>query len=258
MTQTKTLIHSTLLCIGWFGAVGSLAAQPEAPNPKNAFKFDRAIELPGITLPAGSYVIRLKGPALDKAPAGSNLIEILSPDTSRIYATIRSIREFRAPVAGEPLFTFYEAPGGRRLALKAWWPPPNPYPYQEQFIYPTDQALELMRATKDEVLYLRPNVSGGGTTLSMVVPVPAPPVLPSGERSRTAARPAAEMPKTASDLPLLLLMGALWCAGGLAIRAFSILLTQRPRLAPAGRAASALLSGEPVSIRIIYRGSLRR
>ena len=103
MTQTKTRSRKiALICSAWLGAACTIAAQLEAREVKGAITFDHAVEVPGVVLPAGTYVIRVKGPAPDNTPPGSNLVEFLSKDESRIYATVRSMREFRPSPAGKP------------------------------------------------------------------------------------------------------------------------------------------------------------
>ena len=266
MTQTKTLIRFrtiALLCSGWLGATFAITAQPEARELKGAITFDHAVEVPGVVLPAGTYVIRVKGPAPDNTPPGSNLVEFLSKDESRIYATVRSIRDYRPSPAGKPLFTFYEDADGQQLALKAWWPPANPQPYQERFIYPTARALELMRAMSDAALHPHPKPRGSGKPSEVL------PAVTSGRSRTIPARTPTDMPKTASDMPLLLLTGLLWCLAGFALRAFSILAAQKATFCTAGaippeaqersaypfvrQALMSLASGAPFRLRIAYR-----
>lgn len=250
------------ICSAWLGATCTITAQPEARELKGAITFDHAVEVPGVVLPAGTYVIRVKGPASDNTPPGSNLVEFLSKDESRIYATVRSIREYRPSPAGKPLYTFYEDADGQQLALKAWWPPANPQPYQERFIYPTARALELMRAVSDAALHPHATPRSAGKPSAVL------PGATSGRSRIIAARTPEDMPKTASNLPLLLLTGLLWCLAGFAIRAFSILAAQKatyctvsaipPALRRSGhplvrQALTSLASGTPFSLRIVYR-----
>jgi hypothetical protein len=247
-----------------------MAAQPDSTAKTSSFVIASPVEVPGIVLQPGSYVIRLKGPTPTNSPPGSKLLEIVSSDESRVYASITSIQEYRPPLPDKPLFSFYESADGRRRAIKAWWPTPDPYPYEERFIYPTEQALDLMAATKDSVLYLRPDLFKSGVSSSAVLPATPPPV-PATLPPMSGRHLTGSLPKTASNLPLLLLAGLLWSCAGLAIRMLSISLAQTDRhclasaaaseacltqeswYVPARRGIVSLLSGERIRLHVVYR-----
>jgi|SRR5579871_442113 len=253
MKFTRTAGSTTaFLCLALLGFHTPSDAQTS--EKKSAFVLAQAAEVPGTVLQPGSYVIRLKGPAPAGAPAGANLLEILSADESRVYATITSIPELRPPLDDKAIFSFYQSPEGHWRAIKAWWPKPDPYPREEQFIYPTGQALSLIAATKENILYLRPGMvkdAGSPTDAPAMAPVP----------QVQAGHGTAAMPKTASDLPLLVLAGVVFCCVGLCLRGLSMALARAEfaaspvmRAAPRKQGAvSCLLSGTPIRLRLVYR-----
>jgi hypothetical protein len=75
------------------------------------------------------------------------------------------------------------------------------------------------------------------------------------------------MPKTASDLPLLMLAGMICCFMGICLRVLSISLARgdrqclagstaialEPRDSPARRVAASVLRGAPIRLRVVYR-----
>jgi hypothetical protein len=262
MKFTRTAGSTTaLMCLALLGITVPMGAQTGSAQKKTAFVIQQVVEVPGTVLQPGSYVIRSMGPAPAGSPAGANRLEIVGADESHVYATITSIPEMRPPLTDKATFSFYQSADGSHRAIKAWWPTPDPYPRQEQFVYPTEQALHLIAATKESVLYLRPELlKGGSSTAEVSVPPPIAQVTPAGNA-------AAALPKTASDLPLLMLAGLICCFMGICLRVLSISLARgdrqclagtaaialEPRDSPVRRVAASLWCGAQIRLRVVYR-----
>jgi hypothetical protein len=81
------------------------------------FTFNRAVEIPGMSLPAGTYVFELADPNT------LNLVRILSRDRHRVYLT--AFTKFVArPNTGnmDSALAFGESSAGKPPAIKVWYP----------------------------------------------------------------------------------------------------------------------------------------
>ncbi len=118
------------------------------------------------------------------------------------------------------MVTFTERPGDNPEALKAWFYPGDNF--GQQFVYPRPRALELAAAEKEPVLALPADTTDLRTATIVAItpeqneePVAeavqtTPPVAADTTPAPAAATPAvetAELPKTASTVPLIGLLG---------------------------------------------------
>src|SRR5437870_4059638 len=286
--KMKTLnTTKVLICLLWLGSVGGVGAQPDQIDNKTAFTVSEPMEVPGAVLHPGTYIIRsLKKPSTQRTGLPPfNILQLLSADEKQLYATIVSIPEYYPPPSDQPIFTFYERSSNFPRAIKAWWPAPNPYPYAEQFAYPRTQALEVESAAKMHVLSLPSDVPANTTKRQDVIAktrstdkkafqegtpmamASAPWRQPSTQHATSAA-----LPKTASLLPLLAVLGLLAFFGALVIEASSLWVARLGRYCTVNltgpeiassvgpphyfagvKAASLLFAGGPLRLRILYR-----
>jgi hypothetical protein len=120
--------------------------------------------------------------------------------------------------------TFSERPAGDPEALKAWFYPGHEW--GEQFVYERPRAIELAKVN-NEVILSTPVVLES-STVDVLTTAPVEAITPAGEAVETATvvevppapalapRPelVATLPKTASYLPLIGLVGLLTLGGG--------------------------------------------
>jgi|SRR5437016_3721538 len=93
-----------------------------ASRPARADQFDQLmiitfsgpVQIPGEVLPAGTYQFKLADPSGDR-----NVVEILSGDGSKVYATLLTIPEERSTPTGEPVVTLEERAAGSPEAIRA-------------------------------------------------------------------------------------------------------------------------------------------
>jgi hypothetical protein len=126
--------------------VAALFAGPSA-RPAQASDFDKLtyvtftgpVEIPGVALPAGTYIFKLADPN-----TGNRIIQVLSKDGKTVYATFFSLPETRLVPAGETIVTLYE--GGKATgspeAIKAWFYPGETTGFE--FVYPRAQASKVV------------------------------------------------------------------------------------------------------------------
>jgi hypothetical protein len=84
---------------------------------KTNIKIDQSIDVQGTVLPAGSYVVKLLGPFMDR-----RVVQIFSADEKHLIVTALAISAYRL-TAGESDFKFYKAADGQPPALRTWFYP---------------------------------------------------------------------------------------------------------------------------------------
>ena len=138
---------TTLLCA--CAAVAMLTwATPSSANDWNQltyFTFSAPVELPGVTLPAGTYMFKHPDFLSDR-----HIVQVLSKDGKKIYATIMTIPDTRLTPTDKAVVTFEETPAGTPEAIKAWFYPGDTI--GDEFVYPKEQALRNAKATHQPVL----------------------------------------------------------------------------------------------------------
>jgi hypothetical protein len=114
--------------------------------------FSGPVDMPGITLPAGTYRFELADPS-----SGRRAIRVSDKEGSKIHGIFLSISNQRMEPADKPLVMFGEAPSGAPQAVKAWFYPGETYGYE--FVYPQDQAMKIASATHQPVLSMKDSSS---------------------------------------------------------------------------------------------------
>ncbi len=107
--------------------------------------FSAPVVLPGVTLPAGSYMFKLADSQTNR-----NIVQVFDKDRSKIFATILAIPAQRPKPADETVITFREAPANTAPAVQYWY-----YPGEtlgQEFAYPKKQALAIANAAHTSVL----------------------------------------------------------------------------------------------------------
>ncbi|HXX43944.1 MAG TPA: hypothetical protein VEJ38_04400 [Candidatus Acidoferrales bacterium] len=186
---------------------GTIASQVHAQtfNKRTKVTFSQPVALPGKVLPAGSYTFTL----LDTL-GSRNIVQIWNEDKTELITTILAIPNYRLEPAEETVIEFGERPTGRPQAVKAWFYPG--FSYGVEFVYPKEQAVQIAQAANEVV-----PAEAVEPTPSTFKTVPLIAVTPKGEEQPIAqAFPpkaeqpkevAKELPRTASPLPLIALLG---------------------------------------------------
>src|ERR1043166_1742960 len=69
-------------------------------NKETSFTFNEPVEIPGMVLPAGTYVFKR---AVTVDP---HVIQILNADQTRLYATVMTVPDYRTDSSDKTLITF--------------------------------------------------------------------------------------------------------------------------------------------------------
>lgn len=203
-------------------------------DKKTILTFSGPVQVPGAILGPGAYVIRRTNPG-----GNPDIVSFLNRDENHVYATVIAIPTERPKPADKTVVTFAETRIGSPEALKKWY-----YPGDltgEEFVYPKGQLV--MMARVDE-LSSRSSVSDAGsaapapihemtpsteekeskveeqpveTAEAMPAPAPEPAQTTQTTQSQTTTEPPTmpeRLPQTASNIPLLALIGAgAWSLG---------------------------------------------
>jgi len=106
----------TLVCTMLLSAIFCVRA--DEWNKKTVVTFSQPVELPGIVLPAGTYVFRLLDSNSDR-----HIVQVFDKDEMKLYTTILALPNYRLEPAGATVMHFAERPKGTPEALRAWFYP---------------------------------------------------------------------------------------------------------------------------------------
>jgi hypothetical protein len=211
-------VISLVLGLIVFAGVVAIQAQAQVSQKRTSVTFDQPVAVPGMVLPAGKYTFT----ALDLT-GFQHVVQIWNGDKSKLITTVLAISNYRLKRAGETIIEFGERPAGEPQALKAWFYPS--YNHGFEFVYPKKEAILLAQASNEVV-----PAEAVEPTPSTLETLPLVAVTPQGKEEpiaeafpeKTAEAPlvAKELPKTASPLPLIALLGALSLAVGFGVRQF--------------------------------------
>jgi LPXTG-motif cell wall-anchored protein len=220
--------------------------------------FSNTVEMPGVTLPAGTYTFRLAD------TPSRNVVQVLDRDQKNVMGQWLFVQAQRPQATDDTVIMFKENREGATPAVQYWY-----YPGEtigKEFIYPKDQAEKIAARTGQKVRseegYVAANAPPANSSADNVVqgpglpaeadttvknaPAPAQPTASAGslagnrgvapEPSYQIARQdtdrsvstsersvgtSGQLPKTGSEVPLFGLIGLLSLAGALGTRAIA-------------------------------------
>jgi hypothetical protein len=116
--SVRRIVHilSAIVVLGVL-ATSTTGAIPNARRTTN-FTFKSAVALPGVTLPAGSYVFEVLNP-----DSSADLVRVMNPQRSKTY-TMQFTRFVHRPQQGDlkATITLGEATSGTPQPIKTWFP----------------------------------------------------------------------------------------------------------------------------------------
>ncbi|HMF01544.1 MAG TPA: hypothetical protein VKK06_16785 [Terriglobia bacterium] len=220
-------------------------------NLATRFTVNHESEVPGMVLQANTpYVIRL----LD-SPSNRNVVQIYDKDQKHMLTMFMAISAERPEPADKTVFKFIEAAPGYPLPIKEWF-----YPGRLnglEFVYPKEQALSISEHAREPVLTeSAANITKSESTEVVEPSVPeSTPSEPSVEQKQEVkqtdleqpteiaqntqpevqqpqpvetspetapvTQESSELPRTAGELPLVALIGALCLGAGIGMKVLS-------------------------------------
>jgi hypothetical protein len=222
MKIVKTLL--VVLTLTLFGAIFASGVQGDDWNKKTVMTFSQPVEIPGQILPAGTYTIKLVNLDSDR-----HVVQFLDADGIKVIATVLAINDWRLHPTGETVVRFAERSGDNPEALKAWFYPGDNF--GQEFVYPKQRAIQLAAASREPVPAIAEDEASADIKTAPIVAVtpdqkevpvteaiattpPADDTTPLVAQNTTPAPAADSLPKTASPVPLIALLGlaSLGCA----------------------------------------------
>ena len=230
-----------IFCLALVVLAFSAGAKADEWNKITVVTFSGPVEVPGVgaqVLPAGTYVFKLLDHQSDR-----NIVQILNERRDHVYSNILAIPNFRLQTTEKTVMTFKERAAGHPQAIRAWFYPSNRW--GQEFVYPKARAIELAKLTNEPVLAMptelaptlvEPIKSADEPQVAALKVAPIEAVKPTGETVamtevvepppvETAALQSTELdkslPKTASPIPLMGLIGFLSIAAGLGLSGIS-------------------------------------
>jgi hypothetical protein len=138
-------VVKALWCAAAITAFVAPAAHADEWNKKTILTFSGPVQVPGATLPAGSYVFKLAD-----IPGNRHVVQVFDKDEKKIYTTILAIPNDRLDPTDDPVVLFSERARGSAQAIKVWYYPGDRI--GDEFVYPKSQAMKIAKETHQRVL----------------------------------------------------------------------------------------------------------
>jgi hypothetical protein len=219
-------------------------------NKRTDITINNPVEVPGAVLQPGMYTFKL----IDY-PSDRHIVEISSTDGKTVYAVIFTAAARRVRQTGTPTMTFYEGSNGRPPAVNEWfWPGELDgqqflYPHKQATIISQSTGKKVPESPEEsnqpglvsqnqaptpptpaQPPATQPNPAPG---VAETAPAPAPPPAPSSTQpapqqvaqatpppppvsQNPPANENTQLPQTASDLPLIGLIGLISISAAMA------------------------------------------
>jgi len=189
--------------------LGTLAAGARADtgfNKRIVVTFTQPVEIPGQVLPSGTYTIELY-----ESFGNRQIVRFYNADRSKLIATVLAIPNQRLAPTSDNVMKFSERPGNAPDALKAWFYPGNNF--GQEFVYPKARAVELAQVTKESIpaVQTEPATVEEFKSEAIVEETPEKKEVPIADAipAPEAVESAPVLPNTASEVPLIALLGML-------------------------------------------------
>jgi hypothetical protein len=185
-----------VLCLGVAVLCASSAAKADDWNKETSMTFNQPVEIPGMVLAPGTYVFKL----LD-SPSDRSVVQVFNADESHLYKNVLAIPAYRVETTDKPAVTFEERAKGTPEAVKDWFYPGDNY--GQEFVYP-----EIKAATVAGLPAQQPNVTSG-TAYAPPQPGTVPSTLEHHEKTPAAASPrSATVSATPKNVPVQIAQAA--------------------------------------------------
>jgi hypothetical protein len=233
----KNYLRIALVAIVGIAGAGIVTA--DQWDKKTVITIDEPMQLPNAMLQPGTYVIKLHD-----SQANRHVVQVFDKDEKHIVTTILAIPNLRLHPTGKSVFAFWEVPAGKPKALRAWFYPGDNF--GQEFAYPKEEAVVITATNSSEtvpindakpeelataepaptepapVATVEPAPAPAPVEVAAAPQAPPPPVAvtepaPAPVTVSQAQPPAQSLPSTASNMPLIGLLGLLSLAAALGL-----------------------------------------
>jgi hypothetical protein len=147
-----------------FGAIAMLGLAMLNPvlkadeyNRKTVISISQPLEVPGVVLPPGTYVMKLFNSSSDR-----HIVQIMNERQNQQLALTFAAAAERIRPTGKTVLTMYEGSQGAPPALRTWFYPGDTV--GQEFLYPHKQAVSISERTKHAV----PEVDTSQSTTAVI------------------------------------------------------------------------------------------
>jgi hypothetical protein len=210
-------------------------------DKKTFLTFNQSVEIPGMILPAGEYVMKRADASLP------DVVRFTSADENHVYATVFALPTYRQHPTDKVEIVMEERRANAPEAIKKWFYPGDRI--GAEFVYPKSSETLIAALTEPS------SPAAPASASSSVAPQPAPtplakeaegqelvetssppkeveiaqstlpaePQTTRAQQSQPTPQPTTqeELPRTASNVPLVAMFGVLCVIGGIVLRQLS-------------------------------------
>lgn len=136
---------TTMLCLAVALSAFSPNAYSDEWNKKSTLTVDNPVELPGVVLEPGTYVVKLQ-----ENTGRRCIVQVLNADETQVLARLVAIPDHRMRPEGGVAFTYHDVRVTGPKPMQSWF-----YPGELQgleFVYPKMRAREIAKAADDHVM----------------------------------------------------------------------------------------------------------
>lgn len=234
------------LAVGFAMSVCTPSAKADEWDKRTVFTFNQPVEVPravgdstATVLGPGTYVMKLMDSASTR-----NIVQVWNRDESHMYVNAITLPIYRTEPTDKTVLTFEERPSGAPQALHNWYYPGDYFGHQ--FVYgktrqvaslepanfaprspepsiapatsiPSTEPAETRSAPADQS-EMGPDLKPGEEPVQVAQATPQEMAQANPPASAPSSTEPKELPKTASDLPLIGLLGLGAAAAGLIVR----------------------------------------
>lgn len=120
------------------------AAKADEYNRKTVITISNPVEVPGVVLPAGTYVMRLFNSSSNR-----HIVQFMNEDQTRQLALTFAASAERIQPTGKTVLTMYEGSKTEPPAVRTWYYPGDTV--GQEFLYPRKQALRISARSHEAV-----------------------------------------------------------------------------------------------------------
>lgn len=230
--------HSLLslaVSLGVLGFTWAPAAKASDWDHRTVVTFQAPVEIPNPSVESGSMVLAPGTYVMKLAdlPSNRDVVQFFDRKETHIYSTALAIPDYREQTPDHTIITFEERAAGAPQAMKEWFYPGDNF--GENFVY---NKPHLAPAAQTSSLGERPTLPAAApapehraearpparapVTVTPAPQAPQPVVTAQITPPPAPAKPAEpvkkELPKTASDLPLIAVLGMLSLGAGTVLK----------------------------------------
>src|SRR5437667_5195511 len=108
-------IAIAIIAVAMFITLSASNAKADEWDKKTLVTFDQPVEIPGMILPAGTYVFRRA------SSTDPNVVQISGKDEKHVYATLLTMQDYRMDPTDDAVITLEERANGSPRAVKSWF-----------------------------------------------------------------------------------------------------------------------------------------